>query len=238
MTGLVLKEAEVWLAGFRLTGAMNAVAIDYSAELQDDTTFADGGTRSRLAGLRNVTAQCDGFFDGEGIDEALFSRVGLVGVPMSVAPKGATEGERAFTFLADLAEYSPGGAVGEMLGFSAGAEGDGDLIRGLLAHNATRNASGDGTALQLGSVGAGQKLYAALHVLSAEPGDTLDVVIESDDASGFASPTTRLTFAQAAGVTSEWVEVTGPITDEWFRASWSVAGTAPSVAFVVIFGIK
>jgi hypothetical protein len=239
MAHLVLTQAAVWLAQYELTGALNAVAVDYGAELQDDTTFADGGFRSRMPGLRNCTAQVEGLYDTGSIDSALFSQVGATSVPFSVVPQGATEGNRAFTFYAQDAGYTPGGTVGDMLGFSASAQGDSDLIRGTLAHYNTRTSTGTGTAYQLGAASSSQRLYAALHVLTVS-GSTpsLTVTIESDNAVGFPSAATALTLTAATAATSQFASVAGPITDDWFRVKWTISGSSPSFQFVVVFGVR
>jgi len=67
---------------------------------------------------------------------------------------------------------------------------------------------------------------------------TLDVTIESDDAEGMASATTRLTFTQATATTSEWQELAGAVTDDWWRAAWTIGGGSPSFTAVVVVGIR
>src|SRR5690606_37604103 len=81
------------------------------------------------------------------------------------------------------------GAVGDVAPWAANATGTWPLVRGLFAHpsGVARTTTGSGTALQLGAVAAGQRLYASLHVLSAS-GSTpsLTVEVESDDAEAFS----------------------------------------------------
>lgn len=234
----ILRDQKLWLDGFDFTGVMNQLALDYGAEVVDRTAFGSTA-RQRLGGLKTVTAQHEGFFDADPFDAALFSRIGTPDVPMSFASDDATEGSTAYSFLAELAEYSPGGAVGEMFAFSVGAEASGSLIRGTLMHDAARTTTANGTAQQLGVVSATQTLYGALHVVAASgTTPTLDVTVESDDAMGFATPTTRLTFAQKTAIGSEWLTLAGPVTDDWWRIAWTIGGGTPSFTFVVFLGIQ
>jgi hypothetical protein len=103
-------------------------------------------------------------------------------------------------------------------------------------------ASGNGTARQIGAVASGKALYAALHVISSsgDGSQTLDVEIESDSADDFTgSETSRITFSQVAtSVQSQWGSVDGAITDDWWRAKWTVGGTgSPEFDFVIALGI-
>jgi hypothetical protein len=234
----VLKNQKLWFGGYDLTGEMNALGLDYAADLQDATAFGDA-TRVRLGGLKTVTAHHEGYFDADPYDQALFSNLGVKDVPMTFGAEGATEGNVGYSFLSSLAEYAPGGSIGEMFAFSVSAEASGSLIRGTLMHLGAKTATGNGTARQLGAVGASQKLYAALHVTAASgTSPTLDVTVESDDASGFPSPVTRITFAQKTAIGFEWKELAGAVADDWWRIAWAIGGTGPSFNFTVFLGIQ
>ena len=240
MAEQVLGDQKLWFGGYDLTGIMNALGLDYGAEMLDVTVFGDN-TRNFAGGLKTVAAHLEGLWDSDGtLDEALFNRVGLSNAPMSFAAVDAAEGDVAYSFLAAQGEYQFGGAVGDALGFSVTAEGAGDCVRGTLMHNATRSATHTGTARQLGAVGAAQKLYGALHVLSAGgTTPTLDVTVESDDDSGFASPATRITFAQKTAIGFEWATpVDDAITDDWWRTVLTIGGAGPSFAAVCVLAIQ
>ena len=171
----------------------------------------------------------------------LFSRLGLKGEVLSISPQAGAEGEIGYSFQTALSEYSPGAPVGEILAFSVSGEASsGPLVRGTILHNATRTANGQGSAFQVGAVGASQKLYAALHVVAASgTTPTLDVIVQSDDAMGMASPTNRITFAQASAIGAQWATpVAGAITDDWWRVDYTIGGGGPSFTFVCIIGIQ
>lgn len=238
MAHQVIQDARLYLAGYNLSGDVNACALDYSADMVDDSAIVDT-SHSRLGGLKVVTMQLDGYFEGTDIDAALFNRIGVANEVVSIIPAGqAIDGGRAFTFKSNLAEYSPGAQLGDIFAFTVTAEATERLVRGTLMINATATASGNGTGQQLGAVSASQTLYAALHVLSASAADTLDVIVQSDDASGFATPINRITFTQATAIGAQWQTLTGPITDNWWRINYTIGGTAPSFTFAVILGIQ
>ena len=114
------------------------------------------------------------------------------------------------------------------------------LIRGILGtHQTAAATSSASTKFQLGAVTAAQYLYGALHVYSASgTNPTLDVTLQSDADASAGSETVRLTFAQKTAAGYEWASpIVGAIADTYWRASWTVAGTNPSFAFAVVFGI-
>lgn len=238
MANQVVMDARVWLGALDLSGDANATALDYGVEALDDTALADTA-RSRTAGLRTIAAQCEGWWN-DAHDAALHGDLGISDVPLSLCPvAGAAEGAIAYIFLANTASFSRRAEIGGLFRFSAGAEARGaPLVRGSLLHNAARTASGNGGAWQLGSVGASQRMYAALHVLAVSGGSpSLAVKIQSDDASGFASPTDRIVFAAKTAAGYEWASASGPIADDWWRVSFTISGTSPSFTFVVAAGI-
>lgn len=234
----VLRDVDVIADGYRLRGIMNSVALADSVDVLEATVFADAARR-RVAGLRSANIDMEGFYDAT-LDKELYDRLGVANVPITVAPDGNAEGARAFFFRAIAGEYSHGGGIGEVNPFSLNAQGsDGSrLVRGTIMHNATRTTTANGTSRQLGAIAAGQKMYAALHVLAASgTTPTLNVVVGSDDNSGFLSGVNRITFAQATAIGSQWLTLDGPITDDYWRVQWTIAGTSPSFEFVVVLGI-
>ncbi len=234
----VMKQQQVWLGGYDISGVMNALGLDYGVQTNDGTTVADD-TVVNSAGLFQVTAQ------HEGLDEKskiFWNKIGVSDEPMSFAPKvAASPGDMAYTMRCMQAEYSPGGSVGDRLSFSVSAQSRGKLIRGTLMENREGVSSdGTGTARELGSVGSDQYVYASLHVLSVSGSSpTLEVDIVSDSANDFSgSETIRLSSSQFTAIGSEWLTQAGSISDTWWRVEWVVGGTNVSFDFVVIVGIQ
>jgi hypothetical protein len=134
------------------------------------------------------------------------------------------------------------GNLGDVAGWSADARGTWPLVRGVSAHpsGTPRTATGVGTSLQLGALAEGQNMYANLHVLSVSgtAAPTLTMTVHSDNATGFPSTTLRGSFAAKTAVGGESIRIAGPITDDWWRLSWTISGTNPSFLFLVSMGIE
>jgi len=233
------------LAGkYNFSGKLNALALNDGPDVKDCTVFGNTA-KNRKQGLPLITAALAGFFDQE--PDEYFSDHTLANIPMTIAPTPA-EGGPAYSFLSRSAEYQFGGEVGEMFKFSVKAESVGTkLIRGRILENGVtaRVASGDGSVIELDAPTALQYLYGALHVTGAATvvGDTLDVIIESDDVVTFlGTPETQISFTQAlgnGGGTYEWAVpiAAGAITDTFWRCSWVIAGASPSFNLVNFMGI-
>ena len=239
MAFLVATDVKTWLDEFDFSGQMNAVALDYSAELKEATAMGDTAIR-RLAALPFVSASMAGNW-GSSVDKELADRVSLVDKILSFAPEGNSEGNRGFTFRAAAGKYNFGAAIGEVFPFGFDAEGSaGDpLVAGMLMHDAARTATGNGIGQQLGAIAAAtNSIYGALHVTAVSGSSpTLDLTVESDDNSGFTSASVRMTYTQATGLTSQWKELAGPITDDWWRVVYTIGGGSPSFDFAFVLGI-
>jgi hypothetical protein len=241
MATLILTNAKIWWDGYDLSGDHNEIRIAHGV---DELPFDKFGSLTHLvkAGLKRSGISGDGWWNA-GTDQAdgvLHSKVGVAGTALAVSPDGGDEGEVGYLMKPLESMYSFGAAVGELLPFSTKAAAQSDLVRGTVMQNGLESATGSGTARQLGAVAAGKSLYAALHVFGSNGSSpTLDVLVRSDDNSGMSSPTTRVTFSQATGRTSQWATpVAGAITDDWWDISWTIGGTGgPDFTFVVVVGI-
>ena len=238
----VLKNVKMLQGGYDFSGFRNAMLLESEADAPETTGFGDDWRTFLGGGLKSLRFSNSGFFSAVDLDPVLDASLGLVDV-FSFIPEGEAEGNIGFFANAIHSEYTRGGAVGEVMPFDvSGVGSDGlGLIRGtLMEWNTTIVGNASGTARQLTTVLATQKLYAVLHVLSAGGAvPTLDVIVESDTAEGFPSAVTRATFAQTGVVGAEFATpVAGPITpDDWWRVSWTVGGGSPDFDFVVLIGI-
>jgi hypothetical protein len=243
MPTVVSTDCKAWVDRYALHGRLNAINMEDATDAVEETVFGDN-TRKNKPGLGVVTASYAGFFEADGaekIDDALQAVRGTNNVIVSLAPTDGAVGERCYTFRAmhtELTREFPVGGMAVINAAAAASSGE-DPVPGYVLHNATVTATGTGTAVNIGAVASGEYLYAALHVLSASgTSPTLDVVVQSDDASGFGTPTTRITFAQQTTENAVWAtRVAGPITDAWWRASHTIGGTSPSFEYVLVVGI-
>lgn len=236
----VYNDARVWHAGHDLSATANQVELKVSAADLTATTFSSGGWEEHLAGLRSTEASVQGYWATglNSVDGHLSGVTGAASQPLTIAPT-ASDGATALMGKAISLDYQWGGDVGSLIEYQASGKGAGAFQHGTVMHpgNVNRTATGVGTARQLGTIASGAKLYAVLHVLSMSgTSPTLDVVIQSGASAGTAT-TTRVTFTQATAAGAQWLELSGPITDDWWRCSYSIGGTTPSVRFAVALAI-
>lgn len=248
MTKMVLLDARLYLGGADLSGDGNKIELEDEAEAKTTTNWRSAGARELLAGLGDSSLNAEGYFEAgsAGLPDDSFWANRRETVPMSVAPEGAGDTAAGslmyLTKMLTLNRQVFAGSVGDVASWTAEAKGNWPLARGVAAHPSVvpRTATGTGTALNLGAVTTGRNIYANLHVLSiagtATPSITVNV--QSDDAIGFPSATTRGSFAARTTIGGESIRVPGPITDTWWRASWTISGTSPSFLFLVSLGIE
>ena len=241
---MIVQHRKLYVDGYDLSGHLQGLAFDASVEMQDDTVFGDTA-RSNAPGMDDFTLQHEGVWSaGAGLPDTVFdAQKGLADLLATMAPVNGDEGAIAYLMRVTHGSYSLGGSIGDLHRFSVSLSASGGVgaVRGTLMTNQTITASGSGTARALGVVGASEKLYAGLHVLSSSGSSpTLDVTVESDDNGGFTSAITRVTFTTATGRSSQWATpVGGAIADDWWRVSWAIGGTGgPSFDAVLVLGIQ
>lgn len=234
MGTLVLDDATIWVAGHDFTADANQVNLSASAVELDVTTFGSGW-RQRIGGLRDVEAQVAGYWysaSSGAPDPEIFPALGTANQVMTVAPSSA---EGSVAYMCQVGKFSGQmfGQVGEAVPFSMSAMGTNreGLVRGqvLKAKGAVSTAGVTGSAVELGAVGAGQYLYATLHVFSA--GTTITVALESDVDDTFSTATTQATFGPLTTTGGTWAtRVAGPVADTWYRLRVSAVTGAFSIA--------
>jgi len=239
MAKFVVTGQRLWFGTNKLSQDTDAIVLEYATEAQD-TTCIEEDTRVMTGGLKTVQLQANGYVDYSSAEPYMFNQIGVDDTPISVANSNDV-GAVAYFFNATAGGFNPGAGVGEALKFSFSAFARGRLVRGVLGSTGTKTSSGTNTGAQLGAVGASQKLYAQLHVISSSgSGDqTLDVKITSDDNAGFTSATDRITFTQATtAATFEVLDTSGAIADDYFRVEYTVGGTgSPTFDFAVVLGV-
>lgn len=246
MADSFVQGRKLYVGGRDLSGDWTTIALRGGREPVEFTRGADN-TRHSKAGLRSVAFEAEGIADlGADLqDEELASFVDLSDVPIIVTPVDGADGATAWGFKAEMGDFTPinGGAVGGPLNFRVSARASSSrLVRGLLAIPDTElSATTNGTAFELGAVGATQKLYACVQCLAISgTNPTVDVVIAGDSVSTFlGTPETQITFTQitAAGA-YEWKEVSGALADTWWRAQVTIGGTdTPTTQIVVLLAI-
>lgn len=242
MAHLVLTNTQFVLNDLDVSGDSNTVTMDLSREELDASVFGDT-FRRRLPGLPSGSLDAGGFVNlgTNNQEHELFTDLGLADRVVTVAAEGGAVGNVAYSFKALESSLSLLGTHGEIAPWSASGVTSSHFTRGTILHptSSARTATGNGTATNLGAITSTQYLHVALHVIAASgTTPTLDVTIESDDNSNFTSAVTRATFTQVSTTGAEYLVVAGPVTDTWWRAVYTIAGTSPSFSFLVNAGIQ
>jgi hypothetical protein len=245
MAVLPITTAQVLVGGFELADAVNQIDMGPgSVDVKDVTTFGSGGYKRSAAGLKTFRLSLTSFsdFTTGGINQAFPMTVVGSQQVVTLVPSAGVAGDTAFMSRGLIDNISPFAAkIGEAATHTLQIGADTGFASGVvLAPEAARTATGNGTAVALTGPLAGQSLYATLHVLAvagtASP--TLTVKVQSATSGAFTSPTDRVTFTAATAVGAQWaVPVAGPITDGFWRAQWTISGTTPSFTFLVAVGV-
>ncbi len=216
------------------TGLSEELLVAGTAEQRECTNFRSGGWREYRNVLKTWQFDTRNFWSSDSatdLDPQAFDALG-VGGKVITSGMSEVEGDPAFFAQGMIPSYSwLEGSVGDLAKArvqAVSSDGTSGLVRGRLAvEYATFTTTGaKGTALNLGAVGATQKMYATQHLFGT-PGSSITMVIESDADNTWASPTTRYTFGAFTTAGGRWATpVSGAITDSWFRANVSaITGT-------------
>lgn len=239
------QNMSILVGQLELAGHGKNVQLKTDVNPLDTTPLSTTGWMSFVGGNKSGTVDLTLMSDvaDDGPDELLWSYLGTADIPKSVVSNSA-DGSTAYLMRGIPLSYTPieGDPGGLAMARVSGRSSTGPVVRGMLLHpgSASRTSSSTGTARQLGAVSSTQRVYAALHVLSVSgTNPTLDVIVQSDTV-GFATPTSRITFSQATATTNraQFGSAAGAITDDYWRVSWTIGGTAtPTFAFAVTVGI-
>jgi hypothetical protein len=239
VSAFALVNANSWVHGYDFTGDTNKITVATKLDELETTTFGNAGYKTRVAGLRDVTVQEDGFWQSASaaaVDPQAFPDLAVADRVCTFSPDGAA-GSVAYAAQLGKFEYDLFGPVGQLAPFTlqmAGTSPQG-VVRGLVAAG-KQSASGTGalgSAVNLGAPTAGQYVYCAFHIFSA--GTTITVQIQSDTASNFPSPTTQATLTGLTAVGGTWMpRVAGPFSGEtWWRLNVSAITGTFSVAGMI-----
>jgi hypothetical protein len=231
VSSFTLTDCVAWVGGLAVTQYSNELSVKQSVEEKDVTVFGSGGWKSLVGGLRAVEADVKGFWESP-VDEPGVTNLGTADQVISFGAT-ATEGDPMWFFQGSNFNYDRGGGVGDVDPFGLQIRGTNKvgLVPGKVAKAkgdvSATGAIGSGlTGLSANSqVSSSQYLYAAVHVFTA--GTTITLKIQSDDNSGFTTPTDRITLSAITTTGGTWVtRLAGPITDTYYRFNVSaVTGT-------------
>lgn len=227
-----------------LSGDLSSIDGTITANPLDVTTFGSGGWHQRIAGLKDVDLSGDGFLNlGTGnVEEYLYTVSLGAAKAITIGPTTGAEGTPAELFQGLHTTFDQPEKVGDAAAFKMAFKGTGQVARGIILTSKTAGttSSGSGTiTVSQAVVATASKLYATLHVFSVSgTNPTLTVSVLSGTTSGFGSSTSRIAFSTATAASSQWgTPAVGPITDQFYRTSWTIGGTSnPTFSFAVGLG--
>ena len=248
MAAFALLDVDLFANGLDLSCFANQIAASAEVAEVDATTFCSGGWTTPIAGLRSTTWTASGPTDMatataaqlSAVDEILAVDLGGSYV-LSVVPQGGTVGNVGyFTTGIMTSRTILEGSVGDLATHSVTFAGREPMIRGVLDTVSTITSNGNSTGTQLGAVSASQRVWCAVHVLTAggTSTPTLTVKIQSDDNAGFTSATDRITLTNFTAKGAQFSSLVGAVTDDYWRALWTVSGTSPSFQTRIMIGIQ
>lgn len=239
MALLTLKDGKFILNGYDLSSYVRSIDLSLSTGEIDVTTI-DKDSIVRIAGLEDVAISAEGFFEAgsDKPDELLGGNLGSA-VNFAIAANNGV-GNVAYFGGGLETNYQIFGSIGEAAPFQFTGSGTNTKhIRGTIEDDGTTaiTSTGTSTGFQLGAVGASEKLYAAVFIISVSgTTPTIDIKVQSDDNSSFTSATDQITFTQFTDNGSEIKTANGAITDDYYRFSYTVSGTTPSFSMFGVIG--
>jgi len=238
---VLLSDAEVWLAGYELSGSLNAIELALAKSEKPNPRFGDVA-EVFYWGLQSVRASVAGFWAagvGE-VDPVAWAQmdpsITAVDWPLFLsapyAPTAAAGAQGNIGYLVTGKQFATkfGAVHGELLPFNLDTLPASTYRVSRQTIEAAKTSVGVTTTSvgkEYGALLATDQLLVSLHVFSIN-GGTWTLTIESDDNSGFTTPTVRDTFtAVTTAPTYQVRKILGAVTDNWWRAvmTETVAGT-------------
>jgi hypothetical protein len=229
---VLLDDCRIWLGPYDLSGSARSVQCSVSKAELGDSRFGDTA-ETFFPGLEQVNLSLSGLYASSTLangepDPVIFGYFDTftAGVPLVLCPPDApaatagAAGNICFAVVGPPFSYETFGAHGELMPYTVATRPHSgySLTRGTIVFPKTAiTSTTTGTGYQLGALTATQRLVATLHAFAAAAAD-YTVTIESDDNSGFTSATTRATFTATTAVSTEVKTVSGPVTDDYWRA--------------------
>lgn len=242
---------EAWLSAAYFVGAVDLTSqtsrldAEFSVAEVECTTFGSGGSEELVGGLETASITGAGYVDYGGqydVDREMYANRRVL-LPHTICPSnaGAAVDATAYVVKPLTTSVKVLGQVGQVLPWEVQARGSSRSGAGkvLVSPASVLTSSGEGTAVEFDqAVDAGYAALATVHVIGHTGNATVDFTIESDATGDFnGSEMTRITFDQMSGVGSQFKSVAGPITDTYWRATWTIGGSG-SVTAVVALGIS
>ena len=242
MAEYVFTDGRLFFDGYDLSDHTQSVTLELSADEVDVTPINSGGYRSKIAGLQDASLSANGFFEAGSAKPDTLLGISTGSEIIGTVSPTSDAGDTSYFLKSRQFNYSIGGAIGDAMPFSiTNANSSDRAVRGtiMVDDSANLTATGNSTARQLGAVSATQKIYIAAHVVSISGTSTPTVTfkLQSDNGSGFSSPTDRITLTAITAAGAQYSSVAGAITDDYWRINYTISGSSPEFKCFISAGI-
>lgn len=240
MGNYILANAKLYWEGYDLSGKLNSISLPLTQEAKEDTRFSAVSSRTYIPGIKGHSLAYSGYHDNATLldpDKYIETEFGSAATIITVSVDGGDEGEKAYSFYANSAEYTPvDGDVGDVTGFSLNATGTGKIFQGIVMQNGQETSNGSGTAREIKGLDENDVAYVAIHCTELDA-TSLQVIIHSDETIGMASPTARdfgqTTFTEIGAQYHTFTAPDGISADDCWRITYVLTGGNTTATFVV-----
>lgn len=227
------NQTRIAVDGLSQSAYTRGVDVSRSVETADVTTLVDTARQS-IPGLASGKVSFKGLFDPtpDAAEAALLGSA--TNAIVQVAPAGFALGNPVYACQAVETDYQIGSTVGDAVSADFSVLSNGNLDYGYSLHDLTaESATGNGSAFDGGAASTtGGVAYLNVTAVSGA-GASATVVVQgsSNGTTGWAAVAT---FTAATSTGAQRIAVSGSVA-RYLRATWTVAGTTPSITFTVSF---
>lgn len=249
MTAVHGKGTKVYLAGYDLTGILNAASSSIDGDTAEVTNYGSPA-KEYIPGNTDGTVSFGGFLDadpdGAGPLISLADRIAALAGAKRVAliyPGGNDAvGQPGRAAEGILTSHNVEGPVDGAVTVDAELQASGGVRPvASLANMTARTTTSQGSAVDSGIAGGtqyGGEAFLEVTAASGTGSPTLIVKVQgsADGSTGWADLATFTTVAQADAPTAQkasWAAGAAGSTPKFLRASWTITGTSPSFTFAM-----
>lgn len=231
------------------SGVTNAVVITLEPDLADGTVFSDTDA-TFLEGKAKFGLDFQGLFStaSPNYDAEMFADLTALNRQLGIYTGEAVDGTHGWEGAANPASAPVESNLETAIALHMQWNGTGALLRTTVLEKDTAIANTvTGSARNAGAIGATKEGVAIARMLSAPGGagsNDCIITIESDNAEGFPSASTRATFTTLDQTSSptdtpEVKTIAGAVTDDWWRSVVTISGAGSrTFDLLIVFGIR
>jgi hypothetical protein len=228
---------KIYCRGVDLSIALQSTSLEQSREEQDETAYADAIRKMTPTLGRVSVAHAGVYSDGAFTIGEVFRQASTTDDEgITLAPEGATAGNKGFIVLAHKASITMPGEVAPGSIHKAALRGSSryPLVDGVIGFNGAVSNNSQTAAYQLGALAAGQKIVATVHLLALSGSPSATFILESDNAVGFPSGIAQDTSAAQTARGSVVLQEATVVSDDWWRVRWTFSGTGNFTAVIAL----